>query len=567
VREMAEAKADLVVRGARIWTQDPERPWTEALAVREGAIVAVGPDVEVASHVGPGTEVVELDGAMVMPGLSEGHVHLSLGGSQAAFELPLLPTDGLEEILAKVRAWAERLGPDDWVVGGIIGATLMDTLADRRHLLWLDEVSGGRPVLLRDDSMHNRWVNSRALELMGVGPSTPDPEGGRYVRDADGQLTGLLYELASTVAEGAFTASVTDQQARTRTAVATALRVLNSYGITSAQDALIMGPSYAALRELEQAGELTARVVVSMPVRPSLLEEGVVGDELIETVTADPGELVRPTFVKIFLDGVPMTRTTALLEPYLCPHGQEPTTGEIYWTLEDLVAQVERCYDLGLGAKFHATGDASVRLVLDAVERVRVERGPGPRFEIAHVEFVHPDDVARFATLGVVADASPFIWFPSVLQESIQQQVPAELVDASWPFRSLLDAGATVAGGSDWPCSAPTPDPWTGLQTMVTRQNPDPAVHGSLNPAQAITLEEAITAFTSSPAEAMGLGDVTGRLKPGYSADFIVLDRDLFGVDISQVHATRVLRTYFAGRLVHTALASPHDAAVSNASG
>ena len=428
----------------------------------------------------------------------------------------------------------------------------MDRLADRRHLLRLDEASGGRPVLLRDDSMHNRWVSSRALELMGVGPSTPDPEGGRYVRDEDGRLTGVLHELASATAEGAFAASVTDRRARTRTAVATALRVLNSYGITSAQDAATMGSHYAALRELEQAGELTARVVVSAPVR-QFIEEGVVGDELIATVGSDPGVLVRPEFVKVVLDGVPMTRTTALLQPYLCSHGHEATTGELYWTLEVLVAQVERCYEAGLGAKFHATGDASVRLVLDAVERVRGERGPGPQFQIAHVEFIHPDDLPRFAELGVVADASPFIWFPSVLQESIRQQVPASLVDTSWPFRNLLDAGATVAAGSDWPCSAPNPDPWTGLQTMVTRQNPDPAVPGSLNPGQAITLEAAITAFTTAPAEAMGLGEVTGRLKAGYSADFIVLDRNLFDVDISQVHATQVLRTHFAGRLVHDA--------------
>ena len=194
-----------------------------------------------------------------------------------------------------------------------------------------------------------------------------------------------------------------------------------------------------------------------------------------------------------------------------------------------------------------------MRLVLDAVERVRAERGPGPRFQIAHSEYVHPDDLPRFAALGVVADASPYLWFPGVIQDSIAVHVPKAVVDASWPFRDLVDSGAVVAAGSDWPSAAPTPDPWTGLEAMVTRENPDPDVPGALNPAQALRLEEALAAFTCDPAEAMGLGEVTGRLRPGMSADLIVVDRDLFAVDVHELHATRVLRTYLGGRLVHAA--------------
>ncbi|TWH72751.1 amidohydrolase [Modestobacter roseus] len=543
---------DLVVTGARIWTLDPERPWAEALAVRDGVLVAVGPADEVTRHAGPGTEVHDLAGALVLPGLVDGHVHLNLAGAQAAFELPLLPTDTLDEVLAKVRAWARELPPDAWVVGGILGSTVLGELTDEQHRLALDEASGGRPVLIRDDTMHNRWVSSRALELMGVGHDTPDEEGGRFVRDAGGRLTGVLHELASARAESAFAASIADPTARIREAVATAVRVLNSYGITSAQEAATMGAPLAALRDLEARGELTLRVVASLPVRP-FLEEGPVGAELIDDARTQRSDLVRPDFVKIVLDGVPMTRTTALLEPYLCRHGEPATTGELYFTLADLVAEVERCHDLGLGAKFHATGDASVRLVLDAVEQVRSRRGDGPRFQIAHTEYVHPDDLPRFAALGVVADASPHLWFPGVIQDSIAVHVPEDVVAASWPFRDLVDSGALVAAGSDWPCAAPTPDPWTGLEAMVTRRNPDPAVPGALNPAQALTVQEAVTAFTAHPAEALGLGDVTGRLTPGRAADFVVVDRDLFAVEPEQVHRTRVLRTYFAGRVVYTA--------------
>ncbi|MEI4271190.1 amidohydrolase [Klenkia sp. LSe6-5] len=547
---------DLLVTGARIWTADPDRPWAEALAVRDGVLLAVGAADELARHAHPGTEVHDLAGALVVPGLVDGHVHLNLAGAQAAFELPLLPTDQLPDVLAKVRAWAAELGPEEWVVGGILGSTVLGQLTDESHRLALDEASGGRPVLIRDDTMHNRWVSSRALELMGVGPDTPDEEGGRFVRDGAGRLTGVLHELASARAESAFAASVPDMTARIREAVATAVRVMNSYGITSAQEAATMGAPLAALRDLEVRGELTMRVVASMPVRP-FLEEGPVGADLIARSRDLTGDLVRPDFVKVVLDGVPMTRTTALLEPYLCRHGEPGTTGELYYTLDDLVAEVERCHDLGLGAKFHATGDASVRLVLDAVEQVQARRGPGPRFQIAHTEYVHPDDLPRFAALGVVADASPHLWFPGVIQDSIAEHVPEHVVAASWPFRDLVDSGAVVAAGSDWPCAAPTPDPWTGLGAMVTRANPDPAVPGTLNPAQALTVEEALTAFTAHPAQAMGLGDVTGRLTAGRAADFVVLDRDVFAVDPGELHATRVLRTYFAGRLVHTAEQPP----------
>ncbi|MGY1643282.1 amidohydrolase [Geodermatophilus sp. SYSU D00703] len=548
--EQSTTPADLVVTGARIWTQDPARPWAEALAVRDGRITAVGTADEVAAAVGPDTEVHELSGEMVLPGLVDGHVHLNLGGSQAAFELPLLPTDGVDEILAKVRDWARELAPDAWVVGGIIGSTTMDGITDADTLARLDEAGGGRPVLLRDDSMHNRWVSSRALELMGVTQDSPDPEGGSYVRDSQGRLTGVLHELASGTAEGAFTASVADLEARVRTAVRTAIGILNGFGITAAQEAATMAGPAKALADLEAAGELTARVVLSTPVRP-FIEEGTVGEELIAAVAPLRGDLVRPDFVKIVLDGVPMTRTTALLSPYRCSHGEEPQTVESLWTLEDLVAQLERCSELELGAKLHATGDASVRRVLDAAERLRASRSDGVRLQIAHTEYVHPDDVPRFAALDVVADLSPYIWYPSIIQESIAAQVPEEVVAASWPVRDLVDAGAVVAAGSDWPCAAPTPDPWTGLQTLVTRRNPDPAVPGALNPGQALTLEEAIAAFTTNPAQAMGLGDVVGRLAVGHAADFIVLDRDLFEIDVAEVHRTQVLRTYFAGTVVH----------------
>lgn len=216
---MAVQSADLVITGGRIWTQDPGRPGAEALAVRGGALVAVGTTSEVEPFIGPRTAVHDVDGAMVLPGLVDGHVHLNLGGSQAAFELPLLPADDRQTVLGKVRERAGSLEPDAWVVGGIIGSGTMGGLADADALARLDEAGGGRPVLLRDDTMHSRWVSSRALELMGVDAGAPDPEGGRYARDHRGRLTGVLHEAAAGEAEAAFARSVPDPREIGRTHV------------------------------------------------------------------------------------------------------------------------------------------------------------------------------------------------------------------------------------------------------------------------------------------------------------------------------------------------------------
>jgi predicted amidohydrolase YtcJ len=172
-------------------------------------------------------------------------------------------------------------------------------------------------------------------------------------------------------------------------------------------------------------------------------------------------------------------------------------------------------------------------------------------FHIAHPEFVHPDDVARFAELRVVADASPVLWFPNAMNDIIAQQVQDHYMERVWPLRELHDAGTLVAAGSDWPVAMPVPNPWLSVETMITRRSPDPSFPGSLAPDQALDLDTAVRSHTVNAARAMGLAQRTGQLSPGMSADFIVLDRNLFDTPIEQIHATQVQQTWFAGHLVH----------------
>ncbi|MFE4972916.1 amidohydrolase [Kitasatospora sp. NPDC056651] len=545
---------DLIVVSAAVFTADPAGTAAEAFAVADGEFTAVGSSAEVSRLAGPDTTVLDAGGRMVMPGICDVHTHLSLGGALVAWDLPIAPHFGPEEICEAVAARAARLGPEEWIVGGVIGSTTMDGLADVGLLAVLDRASAGRPVLLRDDTQHNRWVNSAALRAMGVTEDSPDPEGGTYVRDGRGRLTGVLWEQASRIAEEAFAASVEDPDARHRVSFATAAQVCNRHGITTVCDAATMEAALRTLTAMEAEGELTLRVVTSTVARPLLAEAGISGKELLAVSGQFGSELLHVGFVKVFLDGVPMTRTAAMLDPYL-PHGcsdHGSDSGECLYDLDELVEELETAVSAGRGVKIHAAGDASTRMALDAIAVIRERHGSRPMFHLAHTEYVTPSDIRRFGELGVVADASPYLWYPGIIQDSLAACVPAEVIERAWPLADLLAAGANVSAGSDWPAGAPTPHTWTGIETMVTRQAPGGSEE-TVNPAQRLTLHEALVSFTRRPAEALGLGERVGSIEVGKSADFLVLSQNLFEVDARRIHETDVLATYLRGSRVHAA--------------
>lgn len=537
----------------KIWTGVADDDWVEAFAVADGRIIATGALHEVEDQVGTPHETIIIDKGIVTPGLIDGHLHLSLGGTQLAHELALDPTDDAETILAKVREWTSRLKPGEWVIGGIIGSGVLPMLNNVEFLEKLDEASHGHPVLLRDDTMHNRQVNTTALEAMGITADSPDPEGGTYVRDDQGRLTGALWELACAVAEGVAAKSHVDPQQRQVKALQAALDRLAALGITTVQDAATMLPHFEGLAALEESGELDMRVIASMPIRP-FIEDGTVGEELFAAGMEFESEHVKPRFAKFVLDGVPTTHTTALLNPYKCNHSSHDPNfrGELYWTLDDLVAALRRCAELGLDAKLHATGDASVRQALDAAEIVRQDTNGGPAMQIAHMSFISEQDLPRFAELNVAADACPFMWFPSPLTDGISDFVADETMANIWPFKDLLATGALISGGSDWPVGLPVLNPWLGIEGMVTRQaaasqSDADYGHRTVNINQAITLPQAMAAFTRESAKALGIAAETGTIEPGKSADFIALDRDIFTSGIKQVHQTQVLGRWVAG--------------------
>lgn len=550
---MVSRQADLLLVNGIIDTLDPAAPRTHALAVRDGLVLAAGDSALLAR--GPSTTVLDLEGGYVMPGLLDVHNHHLLAGQMDLFELDVPPTHGLDSLLAAVAEYSAGLGPDEWLLGGSWGAGLMQEISTPEALARLDAATGGRPALLKDDSKHNRWANSAALRLAGIDDHTPDPEGGQILRSPDGRATGVLVEAAGALAEKTLAALQPLSTADLARAAARGIEILHSYGITGFQDAATSLQLMRALKDLDDAGELHAWVVTSMQANDFIFGTEPLGEGIIAHREELRSPHHRPDFIKIFLDGVPPAGTAAFIEPYL-PEAGFPAChrGETTMDADALESWLLGTAARGISAKIHCTGDASVRLVLDTVAKVRAGWTEA-KYHIAHGQFVHPDDLGRFAELDVTADISPSLWFPGVISEAIATVLPAGRASRMQPNRSLLDAGARVAGGSDWPVSV-SPNVWEGVYGLVTRKNPQDGFPGTLWPEQAITLEEAIGVYTTACAEAMGIEEETGALVPGKSADFVLLSANPYDLPIDEVRYITARKTWFAGRLVFDAAAA-----------
>ncbi|MDR6866204.1 putative amidohydrolase YtcJ [Microbacterium resistens] len=548
---MEQEHADLILVASTIRTVDRTAPEARAIAVRDGRIAAIGTTAEVERLRGPGTEVRDLGDAVVYPGFVDVHTHHAIAGRTELFELALPPSLTLDEILARVRATAEALPEDAWIVGGVVATTLLPSLADTATRLRLDEAAGGRPVVIVEDSRHNRWASTRAMELAGITAATP-PAGGVTVLDpVDGTPTGVLLEAAGIPVQEAYDRSGGLTRAQHVAASRRGVELLSSFGITAFQDAGVSTDILDALALLDRDGELNAWVVSSLLVNDEIFGFDPIGEALIDRGEGFRTAHHRPDFVKIFLDGVPPARTASFLEPYVADaaHGAH-FHGETTMTSEELHGWLRAVADRGLGAKVHCTGDGSARLVLDVAERLRAEGVTTP-IQVAHGQFLAEADIPRLAELDVSADISPFIWFPGVIPQALAE-VLGPRAEHSQPNRSLLDAGALVAGGSDWPVSE-SPNPLEGIQGLVTRADPLKRAPGTLWPSEAISASEALEVFTINAARAMGVGAETGSLEVGKSADLVVLDRDAIAGHPDSIIEARVLSTWFAGREVYTA--------------
>jgi predicted amidohydrolase YtcJ len=537
------AKADLLVLGAPVWTGDPARPWADAVAVRAGRVAAAGPEPQVAAMAGPATRVLRLQGGLVVPGFADAHVHTAAGG----LELAQCDLHGVEPqaYAATVAGYAAGRPGDAWVLGG---GWVMDAFGTAGpHASALDAVVADRPVLLESTDGHSAWVNRRALELAGITRATPDPPRGRIERDAAGEPTGTLHEAAmALVADLAPEPGPAEWQA----AIERGQAHLHRLGITAWQDAAVGPEMLAAYRALAEAGRLTGRAVAALRWDPG---EGLAQlDGLVERRGSDDMRRLRVSAVKIFADGVFENRTAAMLAPYLDGDGRPTaTTGIGMLGPAELAAAVTALDASGFDVHVHAIGDRAVRETLDAFEAAAAANGRrDARHQIAHLQFVHPEDRPRFRRLGVVANAQPF-WscLDGYMRELTLPFLEPERAGWQYPWASLRRAGAILAFGSDWTVS--TANPLEEIEVAVHRVAPDDRGGEPFLPAERLDLPAALAAFTSGSAYALRLEGESGSVTPGKLADLAVLDRDPFDPAAGPIGDTRVLATLVEGEPVH----------------
>lgn len=517
-----------------------------ALLVDDGVVRRVSSDP---MAVGAGTEVVDLAGGLVSPGFTDAHCHPIQGGLERR-QCDLTDGGTREEYAAIVRGYADRHdGP--WITGG--GWAMAAFPGGTPSAADLDAVVPDRPVLLHNRDHHGAWANSRALELAGISAETPDPPDGRVERLSDGRPQGTLHEgavdlvaaLLPPLSPAEYAAGLVEGQA-----------YLFSLGVTAWQDAIVgayagMADTGSTYLDAIAGGDLLADVVGALWWDRELGLAQVPG--LVERRRTQSGGRYRATSVKIMQDGVCENFTAAMLTPYLDVHGHATTNaGHSFVPAEELKEIVVALAAEGFQVHVHAIGDRGAREALDAFAAARAAgSGPELRHHIAHLQVIHPDDVPRFAELGVAANAQA-LW--ATHEPQMDDLTVPFLGDerATWqyPFGGLHRAGARLVMGSDWPVTSP--DPLAALHTAVTRTAYDDPREPFL-PDQALDLTTAFAAYTSGSAWVNGRDriDGAGVLAPGHAADLVVLDRDPFTGPVDEIGATRVASTWVGGVRVH----------------
>lgn len=523
--------ADLVLTQGRIYTVNTDRPWVTAVAIRDGQFVYAGDDVGVQSYIGANTEKVNLEGRMAMPGIHDSHAHVLISGVQNLYECSLPFGVEMPAVIQALKNCERSLAPGEWLVGGLVAYTQYPDNKPHRSLF--DEAFPDRPLFLNDDSLHQAMVNAKALEIVGINRNTPDPKGGRIIRDQDGEPTGMLIENATWLVKQHIPYSAETDRKAARWAV----QQYNRVGITSVQEASANRRTLEALRSLENSHELTLDVAAHLVYGNQSFGWDSNKDllSLIEQRENYRSEHIYPDFIKFWVDGEPLPPwfTSASLDP----QSGKIETKDLFFQANELAELVTRFDAEGLTCKLHAAGQGGSRIAIDAIAAAH-RKNPAStlRHELGHAQSIHPDDIVRMGKFKITGEMSPALWH--VYKTLGDPPAPA------WQFRSLLNENVLLTMGTDWVVT-PTPDLFRGLQGMLQ--------HGE----ESISLEEGIRTMTINSARSIGWDGRQGSIEAGKLANLIVLDRNLFEVTPDAIGETKVLLTLYHGQVVYIEENSP----------
>jgi predicted amidohydrolase YtcJ len=527
-------RADRVFVNGRIWTGDPARPLVAAVAVRGATVMELGTSEAVRKLVGKGTDIVDLRGRFACPGFVDAHLHL-LGGGWSLEELRLDDAGDLAAVQARVRAWAQKNTEARWVTGsGWTYGAFPGGLPTRAQL---DAVVGDRPAFLDSYDGHTGWANSAALRLAEVTRFSTDPPGGEIVRDAAGEPTGALKESAQQLVERLVPKRLAHENER---ALRRGIAQAAAWGLTGVHQAGIAEDELESLaRALEAQPQL--RVYAALRIERDPKPEALAHQDELRRRFA--GLRLRIGAVKGFVDGVVESRTAAMFEPY--PGGG---TGAPLWKQEELDRAVAAYDKAGWQVMLHAIGDRGVDMALTAFEHAaQANATRGRRHRVEHIEVVRLADLARFKAADVVASTQAIFAYPD--PNSLSVYVPtlgADRAHRAMAFKSIDDAGAVQAFGSDWPVFSA--DVVRGIAAAVTRTTFEGTPAGGWEPQQRISAAAALRHFTRDAAYAERAEQERGTLAKGKQADIVVLSQDLLAVAPERIKDTKVLLTVLGGQ-------------------
>ncbi|MEM6431178.1 MAG: amidohydrolase [Deinococcota bacterium] len=500
-----------------IITMQAEGHTCEALAVRAGIILAVGSEADVREQLAPNPEVIDLQGACLLPGFHDSHVHLTRHG----FELDQLRLDDaptLESAQQMVKDRLEQTPAGSWILGSGFATRRWGLTTLTRQQL--DVVAPNHPVALESQDHHSAWLNTAALRQLSIDASTPDPEHGTIVREDDGQPSGMLLERAMYLVRETLD---TPDDATIQGVLVSAANDLARYGITSVHHMAAEPNTY-----WRQHGLMAARPDYALRVWSCIPQEDADGAVTVGVATGQGGDRFQVGGAKFFADGALGTQTALMLAPY---DGSE-NVGTVIHSKEFMLERFPLVIEAGLTPVIHAIGDAANRMTLDVLEATApLWRAKNLRPRIEHAQHLNPDDLARFASLGVIASVQPI---HMVFDAPTMPSILGVRSGDAYRFKSLLASGARVVMGSDTPIASP--DVITGIRAAVTRNDNQ---GNAFYPDEALSVYEVLSGYTKDAAYAIHREDSSGQLKPGFDADLVMLSHSPFvSLDDLQIKGT-----------------------------